>query len=87
VSEAAAHALRDHAPELAQSLPTDPAVTARVLSECAESFMNFSVVARRELEQRALLGETPEVLATVPFFDTDISDMAGLLRLGQQIWD
>jgi hypothetical protein len=27
------------------------------------------------------------VLATVPFFDADIYDMAGLLRLGGRIWD
>jgi hypothetical protein len=26
------------------------------------------------------------VLATVPFFDADIYDMAGLLQLGRQIW-
>ena len=48
--------------------------------------MNFGVVARREDEQRAELATSPEVLATVPFFDADIYDMAGLLRLGGQIW-
>ena len=29
----------------------------------------------------------PDVLATVPFFDTDIYDLAGLVRLGEQIWE
>ena len=26
------------------------------------------------------------MLATVPFFDTDLYDLAGLVRLGEQIW-
>jgi anion-transporting ArsA/GET3 family ATPase len=89
VAARAAQALRDRAPQLAQGLPSsvDPMQAQRVLEECAESFLNFSVVARREAEQRAELATTPEVLATVPFFDTDVCDMAGLLRLGEQIWD
>jgi anion-transporting ArsA/GET3 family ATPase len=79
--------LRQRAAEVAAGLPTDPAQTERVLEEVAESFLNFGVVARREAEQQAELGTSPEVLATVPFFDADIFDMAGLLRLGEQIWD
>ena len=59
---------------------------ARVLAEVAESFLNFEVVAVREMEQRAALAVAPDVLATVPFFETDIYDLAGLLRLGEQIW-
>ena len=59
----------------------------RVLIEVAESFMNFRVVAMREAEEKSELGTVPEVLATVPFFDTDIYDLAGLVRLGEQIWD
>ncbi len=82
-----ATALRQRAAELADGLPTDPAQTARVLEEVADSFLNFGVVARREAEQRAELASSPEVMATVPFFDADIVDMAGLLRLGEQIWD
>jgi anion-transporting ArsA/GET3 family ATPase len=58
----------------------------RVLVEVAESFLNFQVVARREAEQRAELGVTPEVVASVPFFETDIYDLRGLLRLGECIW-
>ena len=58
-----------------------------MLGEVAESFLNFGVVARREAEQQAELATAPEVLASVPFFDADIYDMAGLLRLGEQIWD
>jgi len=45
------------------------------------------VVARREAEQQAELASSPEVLASVPFFDADIYDMAGLLQLGDKIWD
>ncbi|HEX4082932.1 MAG TPA: ArsA-related P-loop ATPase, partial [Acidimicrobiales bacterium] len=83
-----ATALADElADELAATLPTDPAQTRRVLEEVADSFLNFRVVARREAEQQAELATSPDVLATVPFFDTDIYDMAGLLRLGGRIWD
>ena len=57
-----------------------------MLEEVAESFLNFSVVARREAEQQAELRGAPEVLATVPFFDADIYDMGGLLQLGAQVW-
>ncbi|MGB7051979.1 MAG: hypothetical protein WBG41_10460, partial [Acidimicrobiales bacterium] len=59
---------------------------SRVLSEVADSFLNFQVVARREMEERQSLSVVPDVLATVPFFDTDIYDLAGLERLGEQIW-
>ena len=81
-----ARTLRERAGELAAGLPTDPDQTRRVLEEVAESFLNFGVVARREAEQQAELATSPEVLATVPSFDADIYDMAGLLRLGEQIW-
>jgi anion-transporting ArsA/GET3 family ATPase len=76
-----AQAMRDGSADAAGSLPVDPAQAARVVREVADSFLNFSVVARREQEQRAELSSAPEVLAAVPFFDEDIFDMAGLLRL------
>ncbi len=60
---------------------------ARVLTEVADSYLNFQVVALREMEERALLSVIPDVLATVPFFDTDLYDLAGLVRLGEQIWE
>ena len=85
-----AERLRDGAGTVAErlggTLGTDPALTARVLGEVAESFLNFGVVARREAEQQAELATRPEVLATVPFFDADIVDMEGLLRLGSMMW-
>ena len=64
----------------------EPAAVARVLHEVGESFLNFGVVAKREAEQRAELGTRPDVLVTVPFFDTDIYDLAGLLQLGRTLW-
>ncbi len=82
-----AQALSDRAAELSQDLGPEPALVQRVLEECAESFLNFSVVSRREAEQRSALAGAPEVLATVPFFADDICDMGGLLHLGEQIWD
>jgi hypothetical protein len=48
--------------------------------------MNFQVVAQREAETRAELAATPDVVAAVPYFDRDIVDVAGLLRLGDAIW-
>ena len=71
--------------ELAGVVPeTDQ--TERVLTEVAQNFIRFQLVAQREAEQESALGQRPDVVATVPYFDTDIYDLAGLLRLGEQIW-
>jgi len=43
-------------------------------------------VAKRESEQRAELSAAADVVATVPYFDTDIYDLGGLLRLGASVW-
>jgi hypothetical protein len=43
-------------------------------------------VAHREAKQRAELGATPDVVASIPYFETDIYDLSGLLRLGEKIW-
>ncbi len=59
---------------------------ARVIEEVAGSFLDFRVVATREAEQRKELAARPDVIASVPYFDSDIFDLAGLLRLGEQIW-
>ena len=86
----AAERLRDHAPEVAASLGPDagdPGQVARVLTEIADSFLRFQVVALREAEQRAELARVPDVVATVPYFDSDIYDLAGLLDLGRAIWE
>ena len=86
-----AERLRDRAEEVAGALA--PSITSgdadqvrRVLAEIGRSYLDFRVVARREAEQRSELATVPEALVSVPYFDTDIYDMAGLLRLGQQLW-
>ncbi len=89
--------LRQHAVGMAEQLVPalgaidagldDPDQIARVLTEVAESYLNFQVVALREMEERSMLSVVPDVLATVPFFDTDIFDLPGLVRLGEQIWE
>lgn len=74
---------------VAATLPAelgDPDAVARVLEEVANSFLNFRVVATRESEQRKALASAPDVLATVPYFNSDIHDLAGLLALGEKIW-
>ena len=64
----------------------DPDVVARVLGELGESFLNFQVVAKREAEQRAELGSVPDVVAAVPYMDSDIYDLGGLLAVGERLW-
>jgi anion-transporting ArsA/GET3 family ATPase len=64
----------------------EPKQVARVLAEVGESFLNFQLVARREGEQRAELGSRADVLAAVPYADHDITDLAGLLQLGDELW-
>jgi anion-transporting ArsA/GET3 family ATPase len=84
--------LIDRAPELAAKVADiaggsiDPAQVERVLAEVGESFCNFGVVAQREAAQRKELSAAPSVVAAVPYFDTDIYDLEGLLRLGEQFW-
>ncbi|HMC42345.1 MAG TPA: ArsA-related P-loop ATPase [Acidimicrobiales bacterium] len=86
---AVAERLSARAAEIAGELANgsgEPEQVDRVLREVAENFLNFEVVARREAEQRAELALTPEVVVTVPFFEIDIYDLAGLLRLGERMW-
>jgi anion-transporting ArsA/GET3 family ATPase len=64
----------------------EPAAVAAVLREVGESFLNYQVIANREQEQRNELARTPDVVATVPYFESDIADLAGLLRLGDALW-
>ena len=77
------------AEELLTSLPElegDVADVARVLDEVADSFLNYQVVAKREAELRQELSKIPDVVATVPYLDSDIFDLAGLLEMGSAIW-
>jgi anion-transporting ArsA/GET3 family ATPase len=81
-----AQRLQDGAGSIADDLGVDVSLARVVLGEVAESFLNFSVVARREAEQQAELAASPEVLVSVPFFDADVVDMDGLLGLGAALW-
>ena len=77
------------ADKLAESLPDDlgtPDRVARVLREIGESFLNYRVVATREAEQQKEMAHVPDIVCTVPYFDTDIYDLAGLLKLGEKLW-
>src|SRR3954468_9206507 len=76
----------DVAAKVAPSVDAPPAQAERVLKEIGENFRNYQVVAQREAEQRGELAAAPEVVVSVPYFDTDIFDLSGLLRLGQKIW-
>ena len=63
-----------------------PQVGARVLATIAESYLNYRVVATREAEQRAELARVPDVVAAVPYFDADISDLGGLVAMARAVW-
>jgi len=76
----------DAADKVALAIGEDPVMVERVLREVAESFRNFEVVAQREAKERVELAATPDVVAAVPYFETDIYDLAGLLRLGEKVW-
>jgi anion-transporting ArsA/GET3 family ATPase len=88
---AVAEQLRDRADELAEVLAPDVrhgdvTQVRRVLAEVGRSYLDYRVVAQREAEQQAELASVPEVLVSVPYFDTDVYDLAGLLRLGAELW-
>ena len=89
--EALAEQLIERAPGLAQSLAEargaqDAAQLERVLAEIGQSYLDYRLVAQREAEQRAELATAPETLVSVPYFDTDVYDLQGLLHLGDKLW-
>ncbi len=88
IAERLAHDTGPIADEVAAAVRgVDRDQVARVLRSVGQSFGNFRVVAQRETEQRAELAQAPDVLVSVPYFDTDVYDLAGLLRLSGQLWD
>jgi anion-transporting ArsA/GET3 family ATPase len=89
---AVAQRMTNHPETLAAALPdlgTDRDV-ARVLAEIGQSFLNFEIVAKREAEQRLeLAGQLPGgsgVVATVPYVDHDVTDIGGLVEVGESLW-
>jgi anion-transporting ArsA/GET3 family ATPase len=65
---------------------SEGALVERVLAEVGANFANLSMVAKREAAQRAELSRSPAVVATVPELDDDVHDLAGVLRLGREVW-
>jgi anion-transporting ArsA/GET3 family ATPase len=74
------------ASDLASEVEVDESQLHRVLTEVAENFLRFQLVAQREAEQEASLARVPDVCASVPYFESDIFDMGGLVQLGEKIW-
>jgi anion-transporting ArsA/GET3 family ATPase len=79
------------AAEVAAALPRllvgdDAAQVERVLVEVAESFLRFHVVAQREAEERGELSSSADDVVTAPYFESDIHDLAGLLRVGEVLF-
>jgi anion-transporting ArsA/GET3 family ATPase len=90
---AAATACIDDAVPLADALleTCEPALddrsrTARVLHTVGESYRNFSIVAMREAELRAELARVPDVVARIPTFSEDISDLHGLDAISRHLF-
>ena len=72
----------------AGSLPglTDSGQIARVLRELGQSYSDYRVVAIRESDQAESLAKLVELVVTSPHLDRDVSDLAGLVALGQSLW-
>jgi anion-transporting ArsA/GET3 family ATPase len=64
----------------------DAPTVGRVLHTVGESFLNFSVVAKREAELRAELAAAPDLVLSVPYFEADVHDLAGLARMGDHLF-
>ena len=73
--------------ELAPYADAAPAQVGRAPAEVSQRFRNFQIVAKWEAEQRAELAPSAEVVAAVPYFEEDITDLGGLARLGHRIWE
>ena len=71
---------------MAPRLEAEERQVARVLGELGRSYVDYRIVAQREAEQRAELATAPETLVSVPYFETDVYDLSGLLRLGTKLW-
>jgi anion-transporting ArsA/GET3 family ATPase len=84
--DAAASAIAREKGRVPQEKSLDPATVSRVLHTVGESFLNFSVVAKREAELRAELAAAPDLVLSVPYFEADVHDLAGLARMGDHLF-
>lgn len=85
-SEGAARAVARGRGGVPQEKSLDPPTVSRVLHTVGESFLNFSVVAKREAELRAELAAAPDLVLSVPYFEADVHDLAGLARMGDHLF-
>jgi hypothetical protein len=49
--------------------------------------MDYRIVAQSEAEKKAELTTAAETLVSIPYFETDVYDFAGLMRLGAGLWE
>jgi anion-transporting ArsA/GET3 family ATPase len=73
----------DLAHEVADRLGTDRDVVAGVLATVAASFHDIAVIATRESERCAELGELVPLVVTAPMLDRDVNDITDLLELAE----
>ncbi|MDZ7678399.1 MAG: ArsA-related P-loop ATPase [Acidimicrobiales bacterium] len=91
-NQAMARCLAERRGEVAEHLAVqvpalgDPRQLSRMLGEVGESFANFAAVARRESELRTELSRRAGQVVAVPYLETDVSDLTGLLALGVDLW-
>ncbi len=82
-----AAAIESEAERLASDLSTseglDELLVARVLREVGASFLQYRQLALREERQAELLPIGDAVCSVVPYFGSDVTDLGGLLRLGE----
>jgi hypothetical protein len=71
--------------DLAPLVGGEPADLTRLVADVAGSFHNYAVAATREAEQRAELARAPEIVS-VPQLGGELTDLAGVLDLGQHLW-
>jgi anion-transporting ArsA/GET3 family ATPase len=88
---AVAERLRDRAEEIADAIGplidvADTAQIRRVLAEVGQNYIDYRLVAQSEAEKQAELSTAAETLVSVPYFETDVHDFAGLMRLGAGLW-
>ena len=57
-----------------------------VLREVAENYLNYRMVAARELEQLSELTVPSELLVTVPALQRDVCSLADVLEVGRHLW-
>jgi len=85
----AARAMVKDAPDLARLLALpgiDPVALSAVLAEVGESYLNYRVPATREAEMLAELSFSADATVQIPFFEDDVHDLDGLLRMGEALF-